>query len=134
MRLYLELDPYPEVSGVIETLRKAGYATATLSNGSPKMLDAAVGSAGIHLDAVLSVEEVGIYKPDARVYQLAVDRLGVPADRICFVSSNAWDVAGAAHFGFKVAWCNRDRKRVVEGKSVSVRVDLGGRRIIKKKK
>src|SRR3546814_4616004 len=60
MRLYLELDAYPEVSGVIETLRKAGYATATLSNGSPKMLDAAVGSAGIPLDAVLSVEEVGI--------------------------------------------------------------------------
>src|SRR3546814_14280247 len=77
MRLYLELDAYPEVSGVIETLRKAGYATATLSNGSPKMLDAAVGSAGIPLDAVLSVEEVGIYKPDARVYQLAVDRLGL---------------------------------------------------------
>src|SRR3546814_9526872 len=102
MRLYLELDAYPEVSGVIETLRKAGYATATLSNGSPKMLDAAVGSAGIPLDAVLSVEEVGIYKPDARVYQLAVDRLGMPAERICFISSNAWDVAGAAHFGFKV--------------------------------
>src|SRR3546814_5978742 len=71
------------------------------------MLDAAVGSAGIPLDAVLSVEEVGIYKPDARVYQLAVDRLGIPAERICFVSSNAWDVAGAAHFGFKVVWCNR---------------------------
>lgn len=107
MSLYLELDAYPEVPGVIETLREAGHVVATLSNGSPKMLDAAVRSAGIPLDAVLSVEEVGIYKPDGRVYQLAVDRLGIPAERICFMSSNAWDVAGAAHFGFKVVWCNR---------------------------
>src|SRR3546814_16793605 len=107
MRLYLELDAYPEVSGVIETLRKAGYATATLSNGSPKMLDAAVGSAGIPLDAVLSVEAVGIYKPDASVYLLEVDRLGLPAERICFISSTAWDVAGADLFGFNVVVCKR---------------------------
>ena len=86
-----------------------GLKTAILSNGSPDMLTAAVASAGLgeSLDALLSVEEVGIFKPDPRVYQLAVDRLEVPASRICFLSSNAWDANGAAHFGFKVAWLNR---------------------------
>jgi 2-haloacid dehalogenase len=56
---------------------------------------------------VLSIEDVGIYKPDNRVYQLAVDRLGGAPDEICFLSSNCWDAKGAAHFGFKVAWINR---------------------------
>jgi 2-haloacid dehalogenase len=59
------------------------------------------------LDQVLSVEEVGIYKPHPKVYQLAVDRLGVPAGRICFLSSNGWDAAGAAQFGFRAIWINR---------------------------
>ena len=73
------------------------------------MLQAAVDSAGLGdlLDEALSIEDVGIYKPDSRVYQLAVDRLGVAAGRICFVSTNGWDAHGAAHFGFKVAWLNR---------------------------
>jgi 2-haloacid dehalogenase len=83
--------------------------TAILSNGSPRMLQAAVQSAGLDslLDASLSVDDVGIYKPDARVYQMAVDRLGVKKQEICFLSSNGWDAKGAAHFGFKVAWINR---------------------------
>ena len=77
------------------------------------MLEAAVGSAGLArlLDHVLSVETVGIYKPDRRVYQLAVDTLGTAAERICFVSTNPWDASGAAHFGFKVAWMNRFDKQ-----------------------
>lgn len=109
MNLYLSLDAYPDVAGALGRLRAGGKKTAILSNGAPKMLAAAVESAGIAdlLDAVLSVEDVGIYKPDRRVYQLAVDRLGVEAGRICFVSTNAWDANGAAHFGFTVAWMNR---------------------------
>ena len=109
MDLYLRLDAYPEVPTTLARLQAAGLKTAILSNGSPQMLDAAVGSAGIaqSLDAVLSVESVGIYKPDSRVYQLAVDQLGVSVDEVCFLSSNAWDAAGAAHFGFTVAWINR---------------------------
>jgi 2-haloacid dehalogenase len=73
------------------------------------MLEAAVGSAGLDalMDAVLSIDEVGIYKPHKRAYQLAVDRLALPADRICFISTNGWDVAGAAVFGFRVVWHNR---------------------------
>jgi 2-haloacid dehalogenase len=93
MELYLTLDTFPEVQGVLEQLKTAGLKTAILSNGTPKMLDSAVKNAGIDglLDAILSVEEVGVYKPDPRVYQLAVDRLGIPAPQISFQSSNAWD-------------------------------------------
>ena len=109
LELYLSLDAYPEVAESLTRLRAGGQKTAILSNGAPRMLAAAATSAGIDglLDALLSVDEIGIYKPDARVYQLAVDRLGEPAERICFLSSNAWDACGAAHFGFKVAWINR---------------------------
>jgi len=106
---YKTLDAYPEVKGMLEALRAAGMKTAILSNGSPDMLASAVGSAGLGdlLDAVLSVEDVGIYKPHPSVYGLAVDRLGVESARICFMSSNAWDANGAAAYGFKVVWVNR---------------------------
>jgi 2-haloacid dehalogenase len=109
MDLYLGLDAYPDVKDALGRLREGGKRTAILSNGAPAMLEAAVGSAdlGARLDATLSVDELRTFKPDARVYQLAVDRLGVEARRICFVSTNAWDACGAAHFGFNVAWLNR---------------------------
>jgi len=109
MSAYMELDAYPEVGDTLMRLKQAGLKTAILSNGSPAMLESAVRNAGISelLDANLSVEEVGIYKPDPRVYQLAVDRLGVAAEQISFQSSNAWDAVGAATFGFHVAWVNR---------------------------
>ncbi len=110
---YRELSCYPEVPRVLARLREAGVRCAILSNGSPEMLRAAVTSAGLEglLEAVLSVEEVGIFKPDPRVYQLAVDRLAVPASAISFQSSNAWDAAGAASFGFRVVWVNRFGQR-----------------------
>lgn len=113
MQLYLTLDTFPEVQSVLERLKAAGLKTAILSNGTPAMLDSAVKNARIDnlLDAVLSVEEVGVYKPDPRVYQLAVDRLGIPASQISFQSSNAWDAYAASSFGMKVVWCNRYRQR-----------------------
>lgn len=113
MQAYMSLDAYPEVNDVLQRLRGAGLQTAILSNGSPDMLAAAVDAAGIGdlLDANLSIEEVGIYKPDPRVYQLAVDRLNVRAEEISFQSSNAWDAVGAATFGFQVAWVNRFGQR-----------------------
>ena len=112
MDLYLTLDPYPEVKQTLAELKQAGLATAILSNGNPRMLEAAVESAGLTdlLNLVLSIEDVGIYKPDPRVYQLAVDRLSTPKEQICFLSSNGWDARGAAHFGFSVAWINRFRR------------------------
>ncbi len=109
MDAYLSLDAYADVGPALTELRGKGLRTAILSNGTPAMLKAGVESAGIggSLDAVLSIEEVGIYKPDPSVYQLACDRLGLERDRICFVSSNGWDVAGAASFGFQTVWLNR---------------------------
>lgn len=107
--LYLTLDCYPEVPAALDRLKASGLSTAILSNGAPPMLESAVKNAALaeRLDAVLSVEEIGVFKPDPRVYQLACDRLGVAAGAVCFLSSNAWDVAGAAHFGFQVVWINR---------------------------
>ena len=113
MHLYLTLETFPEVPGVLRQLKRAGLQTAILSNGSPKMLEAAVKGANLVglLDAVLSVEEVGVYKPHPRVYQLAVDHLAVPAHSIAFQSSNAWDAYAASAFGMQVVWCNRYGQR-----------------------
>jgi 2-haloacid dehalogenase len=113
MSLYLTLDPFPEVADVLGQLKTAGIRTAILSNGTPKMLDALVKSSKLEtlLDAVLSVEDVGVFKPGPRVYQLAVDRLSIPASAISFQSSNAWDAYAASAFGMKVVWCNRYGQR-----------------------
>ena len=100
---------FPDAAGFLGRLRSAGLQTAILSNGSPAMLTALVRNSGIAdlLDEVLSVDEARIFKTDPRVYQLAVDRLGVPPDAICFFSSNPWDAWGASDFGMRVVWCNR---------------------------
>jgi 2-haloacid dehalogenase len=113
MELYLTLDAFPEVPDVLRRLKTAGIRTSILSNGSPTMLTSVVNHArlGDLIDCVLSVEEVGVYKPHPRVYQLAVDRLGVHASQISFQSSNAWDAYAASAFGTKVVWCNRYRQR-----------------------
>ena len=109
MSLYSRLECFAEVPAMLATLQAAGLRTAILSNGSPAMLAAAVAHAGLTqlFDAVLSVDAVGVYKPHPRVYQLAVDRLGIPAAAICFVSSNGWDAYAASAFGMQVIWCNR---------------------------
>lgn len=109
MELYLRLSAYPEVKSVLAHLKARDLKCAILSNGSPRMLTSAVENAGIQnfLNAVLSVEEVQVYKPHPAVYQLAVDRLGLQADEICFISSNGWDAYSAKAFGFYVIWCNR---------------------------
>jgi 2-haloacid dehalogenase len=109
MDLYRELAAYPEVPEMLRAVRAAGLATAILSNGAPAMLADAVASAGIGdlLDAVLSVESVGIFKPDARVYALVGTRFGTDPAQVLFVSSNGWDVAAAARFGFRTLWVNR---------------------------
>ena len=109
MQLYLALDAYPEVKRTLERLKSVKMQTAILSNGTQTMLVSAAKHAGIYplLDQVLTVEPLATYKPSPAVYQLACDKLGVTAARICYLSSNAWDVAGAAAFGFRVVWVNR---------------------------
>jgi 2-haloacid dehalogenase len=109
MNLYLVLSAYPEVPDTLKRLKAAGMKLAILSNGAPAMLAAAAANAGIAdlVDAVLSVEEVKVYKPHAAVYRLACERLNVVAARICFLSSNGWDAYSAKAFGLRVLWCNR---------------------------
>jgi len=113
MQAYLELKPYEEVHQVLSKLKSAGYKIAILSNGSPAMLEAAIRGANIEdlLDASLSVNDVQIFKPDPRVYELATKAFNVEPQQVLFQSSNAWDASGAAAFGFKVMWVNRFSQR-----------------------
>lgn len=109
MDLYLKLAAYPEVPEALRQLKATGRKLAILSNGTPAMLEAVVNCTGLHsmFDAVLSVEEVGVYKPHPLVYRLACDRLSLEPSQICFLSSNAWDAFSAKAFGMRVVWCNR---------------------------
>ncbi|MGY9046997.1 hypothetical protein P775_10110 [Puniceibacterium antarcticum] len=109
LALYWELAAYPEVAQMLATLKARGKTCAILSNGNPDMLDGAVDSAGIELwlDAVLSAETVQIFKPAARVYDLVGQRFGCSREEVLFISSNGWDVSGAARYGFTTAWVNR---------------------------
>jgi len=110
---YLQLQCYPEVTDTLQKLKAGGRKIAILSNGSPAMLEAVVKSSGLAdlVQTILSVETVGVFKPHPAVYQLAVDRLGVAAPEIVFMSSNAWDAVGATAFGLRVAWINRFDQR-----------------------
>ena len=107
MDAYNRLACFPDVPEALARL--AGRPRAILSNGAPRMLAAAVASSGLGdaLEHVISVDRVKIYKPAPAVYALGPEILGVPAADLLFVSSNAWDVAGAKAFGYRVAWCNR---------------------------
>jgi 2-haloacid dehalogenase len=109
MNLYLTLEAYPEVKEALQRLQAAGMKLAILSNGTPRMLAASAANAGIAdlFDTVLSVEEVRVYKPHPSVYALACERLNLPADQICFLSSNGWDAYSAQAFGLRTVWCNR---------------------------
>jgi 2-haloacid dehalogenase len=110
MVLYLKLDAYGDAADTLKALKARGRRTAILSNGSPSMLDSAVRGAGLDrlLDMVLSVEDVGIYKPSRRVYRLAMQKFVLhDAPSICFVSSNSWDAQAAAQFGFQVVRVDR---------------------------
>ncbi|MDB5806406.1 MAG: dhlB [Betaproteobacteria bacterium] len=105
---YVHLTPFPEVPAALKQL-KPGRKLAILSNGAPGTLNALVQNSGLapRFDAVLSVDSIGIYKPDMRIYRLAEERLGVARENIGFVSSNCWDAVGAATYGFTVFWINR---------------------------
>ena len=129
LELYLHLDAYPEVPQVLRRLRDSGRRTAILSNGSPQMLTAAVDHAGIAplLDAVISVEEAGIYKPHPSVYRLAEKHLSLPLKAMSFQSSNAWDAYAAKRCGFRVIWVNRfgQIREHLPGKPDAEIADLG---------
>jgi 2-haloacid dehalogenase len=109
MREYRTLLAYDDAVRCLRTLRTAGRRAAILSNGSPDMLHAATDHAGLapHLDAVLSIETAGVYKPAPAAYRVATEALGLAPAAIGFVSTNGWDAAGAAAFGCRVVWLNR---------------------------
>ncbi len=110
MALYLKLEAYPEAAAALEAVKARGKLTAILSNGSPAMLEAAVRHAGLEklFNMVVSVEDVGIYKPSRRVYRHAMQKLQLhDAPSVCFVSANTWDAQGAAQFGFQVLRVDR---------------------------
>lgn len=131
MALYLKLEAYPEVVEALQAVKARNKLTAILSNGSPSMLEAAVRHAGLEtfFNLVLSVEEVGIYKPSRRVYRLAMQKLQIhEAPAICFVSANTWDAQGAAQFGFQSVRVDRfglvdDR---IPGRPAAMIGDLSG--------
>jgi 2-haloacid dehalogenase len=109
MDRYLILPIFADVIPALEQLRAGGLRPAVLSNGTAHMLSAILGHAGVaeHFEALLSVDEVGVFKPHPRVYALAPERLSLPVEQICYVSSNGWDAWSAKTFGFRVVWCNR---------------------------
>src|SRR5713226_3489610 len=109
METYLHLNPFPEVQQSLRAL--SGYSLAILSNGSPRMLKAAVESAGLKgvFARILSVDDAKIYKPSPRVYHLAPQKLRLATSAIGFISANFWDIAGAKAFGFHTYWVNRSK-------------------------
>lgn len=126
---YWTLDAFSDARAALRDLRARGLAAAILSNGSPKMLAAAVEAANIggDLDAVLSVDTIRIYKPRPEVYALVTDRFRIAPDEVVFVSSNRWDVMGAAACGFRTAWVNRAKMpEEYEPAPAAVLADLNG--------
>ncbi|WP_085909708.1 haloacid dehalogenase type II [Kiloniella majae] len=112
MSLYLEISAYQDALSTLKEINKYKYASLVLSNGSQEMLDKSLENSGLQplLDKAISIDDVRIYKPSPQVYKLATDYVKCQPEEILFVSANAWDVAGANHFGFRVAWINRFKR------------------------
>ena len=109
LSLYKILSPYPEVKGVLEDLKKKNFKLAILSNGTLDLLNELVESNKLNnlFDDLFSIEEVKIYKPDPRVYELPIKKYKIKSDEITFLSANTWDVSGGGNFGYNSVWVNR---------------------------
>jgi len=110
LNLYKQLSPYPEVKNVLENLKKQSFKLAILSNGTPELLNHLVKSSDLEnlFDDIFSVEEVKIYKPDPKVYDMPVNKYKVSKGEITFLSANTWDVSGAGNYGYNSIWVNRN--------------------------
>jgi len=110
--LYKKLSPYPEVKKCLENLKAKKIKIAILSNGTPELLEMLVESNNIqnYFDDIFSIEAVGIYKPDSRVYEMPIKKYDCKPENICFMSSNTWDVSGGGVFGYNAVWVNRLNK------------------------
>ena len=111
LNLYKILSPYPEVKEVLENLKKKSFKLAILSNGTPSLLSELIKNSDLNnlFDDLFSVEEVKVYKPDSRVYELPVKKYNVKADEVTFLSANTWDVSGGGNFGYNSIWVNRNK-------------------------
>ena len=113
LNLYKILSPYPEVRGVLEVLKKKNYKLAILSNGTPALLNELVVSNKLNklFDDLFSIEEVKVYKPDSRVYEIPVKKYNIKANEITFLSANTWDVSGGGNYGYNSIWVNRNKSQ-----------------------
>ena len=109
--LYKKLSPYSEVKGVLSSLKEKKYKLAILSNGTPTLLNELVKSNNLEniFDDLFSIEEVGIYKPDSKVYDMPIKKYQIKVDEIAFLSANTWDVSGGGNYGYNAIWVNRNK-------------------------
>ena len=109
--LYKILSPYPEVKETLEKLKEKRYKLAILSNGTPALLNELVKSNGLQnlFDDIFSIEEVKIYKPSSKVYDMPIKKYKIKKENMAFLSANTWDVSGAGNFGFNSIWVNRNK-------------------------
>ena len=112
LNLYKELNIYPEVKECLDNLKSKKIKISILSNGTPNLLKSLVESNNIqnYFDDIMSIETVGIYKPDSKVYEIPIKKYGCKPENICFLSSNTWDVSGGGVFGYNAIWVNRFNK------------------------
>ena len=111
LNLYKVLSPYPEVKEVLKNLKKKNFKLAILSNGTPSLLNELVKSNDLEelFDDIFSIETVGIYKPDPKVYNMPMKKYQIKAEEIAFLSSNTWDVSGGGNYGYNAIWVNRNK-------------------------
>ena len=109
--LYKKLSPYPEVKEVLKNLKEKKYKLAILSNGTPALLNDLIKSNNLEniFNDLFSIEEVEIYKPDSKVYEIPIKKYQIKADEIAFLSANTWDVSGGGNYGYNAIWVNRNR-------------------------
>ena len=111
LNLYKKLSTFPEVKGALNDLKKKNYKISILSNGTPALLNELVYSNNLDsfFDDIFSIEEVGIYKPDSKVYNLPIKKYQIKKDEVVFLSANTWDVSGGGNFGYNSIWVNRNK-------------------------
>jgi len=111
LNLYKALSPYPEVKDVLENLKRKDLKLSILSNGTPSLLNELVKSNNLNnlFDDLFSIEEVGIYKPDAKVYDIPINKYKIKPSEITFLSANTWDVSGGGNYGYNAIWVNRNK-------------------------
>ena len=110
LSLYKILSSFPEVKGVLNNIKEKNYKLAILSNGTPTLLNELVKSNNLDnfFDDIFSIEEVGIYKPDSKVYNLPINRYQIQKNEVAFLSANTWDVSGGGNYGYNAVWVNRN--------------------------